>query len=165
MDIFQAIKPKISKRYLLFIAALVWTFAGGMLLYKGIFMFSVTKSLLGLRIIISIIGGILFYILLFSKISLKHVNRIIKLKIENPCLFSFFNVKSYVLMAIMITSGIFLRKSGIISPEYFSIIYISMGIPLFISAFRFYYYGINYTRFVNQFNIIFILIFFVVPIL
>lgn len=149
MNFIQSIKPKISKRYLLFIAAFVWTFAGGMLLFKGILLLCNFNSFLGLRIMISIIGGILFYLLLFAKISLKHARRIIELKNNNPCLFSFFNIKSYILMTIMITSGILLRSSGIISSEYLSIVYITMGIPLFFSAFRFYYFGIYYDQLIN----------------
>jgi len=152
VNFFQLLKPKIPKRYLFFVAALVWTFAGGMLLYKGISLLSNIKDFLLLKIIISSIGGILFYWLLFSKISLKHTNRIINLNIDKPCLFSFFDFKSYILMTIMITSGILLRKSEILSPEYLAILYITMGIPLFLSSLRFYYYGINYKTIINKRN-------------
>ena len=90
------------------------------------------------------------YMLLFSKISLKHTKRILSLKSEKPCAFSFFNFKSYILMTVMISSGIFVRKSGILSPDYLSLIYITMGIPLFLSAFRFYYNGIFYPRIIHK---------------
>jgi hypothetical protein len=46
---------------------------------------------------------------------------------------------SYILMSLMITAGISLRKSGILPPLYLSVIYVTMGIPLFFSSFRFYY--------------------------
>lgn len=150
MNYIQKFKPKIPKRYLLFIAAIVWTFAGGMLLFRGISLLNDIKDFLWLIITISIIGGVFFYIALFSKISLKHTKRIIDLVIEKPCMFSFFNIRSYVLMAIMITSGILIRKSGIILPKYLSIIEITMGIPLFLSSIRFYYYGIYYHELINK---------------
>ncbi len=42
-------------------------------------------------------------------------------------------------MALMVTAGITLRKSGIIPPVFLSVIYVTMGIPLFVSSFKFYY--------------------------
>lgn len=150
MNLLQTLKPSIPRRYLLFVAGIVWTLAGGMLLYKGISLFRIYRELLWLKIMISIIGGGLFYLLLFSKISLKHAWRIINLKNENPCVFSFFNIRSYIMMAIMITSGIILRKSGIISPEYLSVLYVTMGIPLFLSALRFFYYEIYYRTVIHK---------------
>ena len=145
-NLIQSLKPDLPKRYLLLIAALVWTLAGGILLFKGGSIFMHYHSLFWLRLICSSIGGVLFYILLFSKISFKHASRIINLKHEYPCAFSFFNLKSYILMTLMITLGIWLRKSGFLGPEYLSVLYITMGIPLFLSAFRFYYYGIFYDQ-------------------
>ena len=50
-------------------------------------------------------------------------------------------------MTIMITSGILLKKLNIISPEPLSVIDATMGIPLLMSAFRFYYVGIYYRQF------------------
>lgn len=141
MNLLQTLKPSVPKRYLLIVAALVWTVAGGMLLFKGISLFFKYPESSGLKISISIIGGGLFYLLLFSGISNKHIKRILNIKIDRPCLFSFFNVRSYVLMTIMISSGILLKKFGVLSQEYISIVDVTMGIPLFLSAFRFYTHG------------------------
>jgi hypothetical protein len=148
-NFIQSLKPELPRRYLLFIAALVWTFAGGMLLYKGGTIFLEYNHLFWSRLICSAIGGLLFYLLLFSKISFKHTRRIVNLKNDNPCAFSFFDLKSYIVMTVMITSGILLRKSDLLAPEYLSILYITMGIPLFLSAFRFYYYGIFYDEVID----------------
>jgi len=143
MNLLQALVPRIPKRFLLFVAAMVWTFAGGMLLFRGLMLFRGSEHY-WLRLIISITGGFLFYRFLFSRISKKHTTRIRGLSHERPCLFSFFNIKSYILMSIMITAGITLRKSGIIPQDYLSVLYVTMGIPLFISAFRFYFAGAVY---------------------
>ena len=150
MGFFESIKPKLPKRYLLFIAGVVWTFAGGMLLTKGIGLLSAELHYLWIKLVIATVGGIAFYLLLFSKISLKHAKRILGLKHEFPCLFSFFNFTSYGLMAVMISGGILIRKTGIISPEYLPVFYITMGIPLFLSAIRFYNYGIRYSELVGK---------------
>jgi hypothetical protein len=146
MSLILTLKPGIPKRYLLFVAGMVWTFAGGMLLFKGISIFKNYQDLLWLKITGSTITGILFYLFLFSKISVKHIRRIFGLDIDRPCLFSFFNLKSYIIMSVMITSGIVLRKFEVISLNYLSILYVTMGIPLFISAFRFYYYGLFFHK-------------------
>ena len=146
MNFIQVLKPSIPRRYLLLVAAIVWTFAGGMLLFKGISLFYKFPVYLALKVPISVVGGSLFYLLLFSRISNKHIKRILNIQIDRPCLFSFFTVRSYVLMSIMISSGIMLKKFGVISPEYLSIVDVTMGIPLFLSAFRFYIEGIAHIK-------------------
>jgi hypothetical protein len=144
--IFQALKPGIPKRYLLFVAALVWTFAGGMLFFRGFPVLVDYPHLLWLKIVISIIFGLIFYAVLFDRISSKHTQRILKMEIGRPCLFSFFNFKSYLMMALMITMGVTLRKTGIVPLQYLSAFYVTMGVPLSLSAIRFYYNGIFYKR-------------------
>jgi hypothetical protein len=139
MHWIKRLTPRIARRYLYVVAALVWTFAGGMLLFRGILLFMEDDYLIWFRLTISLIAGLLFYRLLFSKISRKHIFRLDAMLLEKPCLFSFFNIRSYILMSIMITAGISLRKSGILTPVYLSVIYVTMGIPLFISSLRFYY--------------------------
>jgi hypothetical protein len=131
--------PRVPRTYLLLIAALVWTFAGGMLLLRGYSTLLAYPDFFGFKILGCGVGGLIFFKLLFFKISGKHVLRIQSLVPDNPCLFSFFNLRSYLMMTIMITTGITLRKTGVISPEYLSLVYITMGIPLLMSSFRFYY--------------------------
>jgi hypothetical protein len=130
--------PSVSKRYLFLVAALVWTFAGGMLLYRGFTINHPLPSHWKVEFFGCTMAGLLFFILLFNRISAKHVLRIKSLPIEYPVIFSFFNLKSYLMMFSMITIGITLRKTGAVSPEYLSFMYITMGIPLLMSSFRFY---------------------------
>ncbi len=146
MKFYDIITPRVSKRILLFIAAIAWTVAGGILLTRGIIMAMNSPNNVKYILGGSTIGGILFFILLFSHISRKHTDRILKMKIQKPYAFSFFNIRSYILMTIMISGGILLRLSGLVSQAVLCILYITMGIPLFLSAFRFYYTGIFYNR-------------------
>ncbi len=148
---FRKIKPGVPKRYLMFMAAFVWTFAGSMLLYKGAVFLRQSPAHIWVKIGICTISGVLFYWAMFSKISLKHSRRIIKLEKEKPCILSFFSLKSYILMSGMILMGITLRKSGILPVSYMAIIYITMGIPLSISAFRFYYFAFNFEKMSKRF--------------
>jgi hypothetical protein len=151
MDFINIFKPAIPKRGLLFIAAIVWTFAGLLLLYKGFIYFVQCKEYLMIKIFASCLFGALFYLFLFSKISTKHVRRIFTHKSEKPCVFAFFNIRSYILMSVMITSGILIRKYEVLSPEYLPILYVSMGIPLLLSSFKFYYFGIKYPKCLDRF--------------
>jgi hypothetical protein len=143
-------KPAIPKRYLLFVAAFVWTFAGGMLLTRGFLLLVLFPRLLWVKIICSLTSGIVFFVLLFSKVSQKHTQRILNMEMEYPCAFSFFSFRSYVMMALMISMGITLRKTAIVPLEYLSLFYVAMGMPLLMSAFRFYYNGINYKKVVGR---------------
>jgi hypothetical protein len=152
VKLIQMLKLGTSKRILLFIAAFVWTFAGGMLLTRGILMMGINDDFLFTRIVICIVCGTLFYVILFSRISKKHVARIIQLTNNRPSIFSFFNLRSYLMMTFMISFGVILRKSGIVSPFYLSILYVTMGIPLLVSALRFYYSGINIIQLSEKIN-------------
>ena len=147
---FKTLIPHTTKRILLFIAAVVWTFAGTMLFTRGIGMMNINPDSFQIRFLISIISGALFYGVLFTRISKKHVNRIIQLVTERPVVFSFFDKKGYIMMVGMISLGIFLRTSGIVSPFYLSVLYVTMGIPLFISSLRFYYSGICYSSVIKK---------------
>lgn len=143
---FDFLTPRVPRTWLLFIAALVWTVAGGILLLRGYFYSLAKPEHLFLRTAACVMGGLAFYAVMFDKISKKHVFRITNLSIEKPCAFSFFNLRSYMLMTIMITAGITLRKSGVLAPQNLALIYVTMGIPLLMSSFRFYttFFRINF---------------------
>lgn len=145
-SILVRLKPGIPKRALLFVAGLVWTFAGGMLLYRGSRMMAVYSEYSWIKLLICMIAGVLFYYFLFDNISLRHTQRIQSLKADRPCTFSFFSWKSYGMMALMISVGVGLRASGLIPLNYLSMLYITMGIPLIISAIRFFWNGFIFKK-------------------
>jgi len=139
MNPFLNFKPSVSRHNLLLIAGLAWTTAGGILLWRGLDYEIRHSSHIWLNILAGVVIGVIFYLILFAKISLKHIKRIKGLTIPYPCAFSFFNIRSYILMMIMITAGIFLRNLELVNKEYLFTFYIGMAFPLLISAFRFYY--------------------------
>jgi len=108
--------PRLHKKYLFFIAALLWTFAGIMLFVRGLSLFTHSIHYFGLRIVVCLLAGSVFYLLMFAKLSVKHTQRIMDLKMDKPCLFSFFGIRSYLVMIVMITAGITVRKLGIVAP-------------------------------------------------
>lgn len=130
--------PKIQRSYLLLVAALAWTFAGSMLIWRGFTLNQDVPAYWWVEVALSIFLGLVFFQLLFNRISKKHVQRIQSMPEEKPSVFAFFNLKSYLMMFSMIAMGMTLRKTGIVSAEYLAVMYITMGIPLLMSSFRFY---------------------------
>jgi hypothetical protein len=127
--ILQKYKPSVSKRTLLLIAGLVWTTAGGILAGRGLNYFVQHGQYLGWRLAGGLVFGGLFYILLFAKISKKHIKRIKGFNIPYPCAFSFFNI--------------LLRSLDVINKAWLYNFYVTMGVPLLISASRFFYFWVT----------------------
>lgn|SRR5450830_906341 len=135
----EKIKPGVQKRTLLMIAGCAWSIAGGILISRSLIHLIGVNHLLAMELGIGIVFGSFFYLLLFARISKKHITRINLIEIDNPCFFSFFNFRSYLLMAIMISGGITLRLSGLVNQEIIYTFFLCMGIPLLVSAWRFFY--------------------------
>jgi hypothetical protein len=134
---------RISKRHLLFVAAIVWLVASGMLFWRGSVYFE-PRSGWRLEIAGAFIGGIFFFRLLFVGISSKHISRIVSLSKNKPYVFSFFSKRSYLLMILMISGGLLLRYSHVAPTYDLSYFYLFMGIPLFLSAIRFFNAWVRY---------------------
>ena len=143
------LKPGVPKRALLFVAGLVWTFAGGMLFRKGAAFLASSGDHLLLRYALAVPAGLILFAFAFSRISLKHIKRIHSIDIARPCVFSFFDLKGYVMMGIMISGGILLRELRLIDPVALSTFYLCMGTPLLISAARFFLAFALYGRIVR----------------
>jgi hypothetical protein len=72
----------------------------------------------------------------FSQIVEKNIKRIRKLP-EWPCLFAFQAWKSYLLIAVMISMGIFLRQSHFVPRYLLAVGYLGMGSALLWGSFRY----------------------------
>jgi hypothetical protein len=138
--------PTVPKRYLLLVAGLVWTFAGAMLFARGSAWLLQHGDHLIARYAIALAGGLAFFAALFSRISLKHVARIRAMDIVRPSVFSFFDSKAYMMMALMIAGGVLMRTLGLIEPSILFTFYVCMGTPLLLSALRFYHSFAAYGR-------------------
>jgi len=139
MDFLKYFSCIVRKRFLLLEAAIIWTFAGGILLFRGSSMLTASTGYSWLKIISCLGCGLLFFRFVFSKISRKHIYRIKNLYGEFRMFHEFFSSKSYLMMLVMISLGIFLRITLIVPVASLSLAYITMGIPLLLSSFRFYH--------------------------
>lgn len=138
MTLIEKYKPAVKKRTLLCVAGFAWIIAGSILIVRALVMLVKFHHNFIPELLLGILLGTTFYVFLFTKISKKHITRISLIKADFPCFFSFFNYKSYILMIIMITTGIILRKTNVINAEYLYTFYLAMGLPLIFSAFRFF---------------------------
>ena len=104
------IKTSVTKKELLIMAGILWIFAGSMVMKIGIesyFRLNI-RALYYTPIIIGVF--LLFYFEVFSKLVNKNFKRIGRLKDDERKIYSFMDKKSYLIMAIMMTSGILIRR-------------------------------------------------------
>jgi hypothetical protein len=150
--ILHKLNPKVPKRALLFIAALVWGYAAQKIIVIGVRLYKISNLHFWHIILISIPVYLLFHYFVFNKIILKHTRRIVNKPNPKHCLFSFFDWKSYLIMAFMITLGISVRKYMLLPANFIAEFYIGLGMAIGTSAIYLLYYGIRYGYSVNKFS-------------
>lgn len=132
-----------NKRALFIIGGLLWTFAGVRVFTLGFSdLFNSAQNPYS-YLLLSVIVYLIFYNFIFSKMVSKHVKRIIEKARDKYCIFSFFDVKGYIIMAIMITGGITIRNLGIINPVYLGSFYLGLGGALATSGIMYFLSGVN----------------------
>ena len=124
---------KVKRDNLLIIAGVVWVVAGVNILIIGINSYFEASDLPWWAIMLMLLGsaGVLaIFHIMFGKLVKKHVSRIrgYKKVRQNPLLF--FDVKSYLIMAFMITFGVALRVSGIVPGWIIASFYTVLGVAL-----------------------------------
>ena len=131
MKLIKDLVVSVNDRILFIIGGLLWTFAGARIFTLGYGdLFNNSQNP--------------FSYFIFSKMVKKHLKRIIDSAKEKYCIFSFFDIKGYVIMAIMIAGGITIRSSGIINPVYLGSFYLGLGGALATSGVMYFLSGINY---------------------
>ena len=130
---------KVKKRTLLLIACLVWGIAGFNILRIGILAYRPYISVL--NVILSLLVFAIFQTFIFGRLVKKHTQRILDYEEEKQYFFNFFDGKSFLIMAVMMTGGIYLRVSGL-GPEHFiAVFYSGLGAALLLAGILF---GKNY---------------------
>lgn len=132
---------KVRKINLLAIASLVWMIAGFNILRIGVSSYKNNVTILGIGISITVF--LLFWFKVFSKLVKKHTKRIINFEEEKQLFFKFFDKKSFMIMAFMMTFGIGLRVSNILDPKYIAQFYTGLGTALTLAGVLF---GINFLK-------------------
>lgn len=138
---------KVSKNTLLAIACLVWAAAGFNILRIGVLAYPNYLSIINYGL--SFIVFAIFYIFIFSKLVKKHTSRIIAYT-EKQFFLKFFDVKSFAIMAFMMTGGILLRTSNLAPERFIAVFYTGLGGALFLAGILFGYNFLKYCFFTKN---------------
>lgn len=127
-------KPlQVKKNNLLVIAALVWIAAGVNILHIGIDAFAEGYASI-LNEALSLLVGLVFWFGVFYRLTVKHTERITNYEQQNQYFWHFFDVKSFIIMAVMMTGGIALRVSGIVPSVFIAVFYTGLGAALTLAG-------------------------------
>lgn len=132
---------KVKKNTLLLIACFVWTAAGFNILRIGIMAYASYLSLLNIILSAAVFG--IFQYFIFGRLVKKHTKRISDYEEEKHFFLKFFDLKSFIIMAFMMTGGIYLRTSGLGPERFIAVFYSGLGASLFLAGILF---GINYLK-------------------
>lgn len=130
-------KPfQVKKQNLLIIAALVWVAAGANILHIGLEAYA-EGYVTTLNEVLSVAVGLVFWFGTFYKLTKKHTQRITNYEEQHQYFWHFFDLKSFIIMAIMMTGGIALRVSGIAPSVFIAIFYTGLGFALALAGILF----------------------------
>lgn len=129
----------VSKKSLLGIASLVWMIAGFNVLKIGIDAYIDYVSLI--NVILSFIVFSMFWYLVFYKLVIKHTYRIRNFKQAKQYFWKFFDIKSFIVMAVMMTGGIMIRIFQLLPKQFIAVFYSGLGSALLLAGLLF---GYNY---------------------
>lgn len=129
---------KVSKNTLLLIACLVWGLAGFNILKIGVNAYS--NFLSPINFALSLAVFVIFQVFIFGKLVKKHVSRINAYKENKQFFLNFFDVKSFIIMAFMMTFGIVLRATNIAPERFIAVFYTGLGSALALAGLLFGYH-------------------------
>lgn len=126
----------VKKRTLLAIAGIVWIIAGINVSRVGI----IAYLLMGKISIHPFLSLLVFAIFgaMFFQMSKKHLSRIRLYKERTRPFWHFFDLKSYLIMVFMMSLGIWLRSSSLVSSEFIAVFYTGLGFALILAGISFW---------------------------
>lgn len=134
------LNPAVDKKILVFLAGSMWCGVGVMLVRFAVSWLTVFHQ----RSICYVAGVLLampIHFFGFRKIAGKNINRLMPFS-GKKCIFSFMTWKSYLIVLVMVSTGIALRHSAI-PKNYLSILYLGIGGALFLSGLRYFRFFID----------------------
>ena len=132
----------IKNKYLLLIAAIVWLIAGFNVLKIGVETYINYVTVINL--LLSLVVFLTFWIMVFSKLVKKHTLRISSYESEKQWFYLFFDLKSFIIMAIMMTMGIVIRYYALLPDVFIAVFYTGLGSALALAGILFM---VNFMRF------------------
>jgi hypothetical protein len=132
----EKFKPAVDKKILVLLAGTMWCGIGILLMSYAVYWLSSFSGKMQLFYgFAGFVTAMPIHHFGFLKIADKNLSRLLPIT-EKKCLFSFMTWKSYLIVPVMVSMGIFLRHSSI-PKQFLSIIYNGIGLGLFLSGFRY----------------------------
>lgn len=132
---------KVKRNTLLLIACLVWTAAGFNILRIGLLAYPAYRGIV--NYLLTALVFAVFQIFIFGKLVKKHTSRIRAYQEERLFFLKFFDGKSFAIMAMMMTVGIWLRSSGFAPERFIAFFYTGLGASLLLAGLLF---GFNFGK-------------------
>ena len=132
---------KVKRNTLLLIACFVWCAAGFNIFRIGVLAYPDYLGILNFAL--PLVVFVVFLLFIFGKLVKKHSARITGYEEERQFFFKFFDVKSFAIMAFMMTGGIALRSSGIAPERFIAVFYTGLGASLLLAGILF---GVNFIK-------------------
>lgn len=126
---------KVKKKTLLLIACAVWSVAGFNILRIGILSYSPYISVI--NILLSMAVFAVFQYFIFGRLVKKHTARIQNYEEERHFFMKFFDIKSFIIMAVMMSGGIYLRASSLAPERFIAVFYTGLGSSLLLAGILF----------------------------
>ena len=127
----------VKKRTLLAVAGCVWLIAGINVARLGILSYGKLPQVRALYMLLSLAVFCAFG-LMFFKMSIKHTKRIKGYEEEFRPVWHFFDLKAYIIMAVMMGGGIWLRASGLVPDVFIAVFYTGLGCALALAGVLFW---------------------------
>lgn len=142
LNVFRSWVMKVGKRSLVLISAIVWIMAGFNVLKIGIEAYRNYISVV--NVIGSIFVFMIFWNMIFKKMVDKNVVRIENMIGEKRNFWVFFDLKSFIIMAFMMTMGISLRVYSLVSEVFIAVFYSGLGTALGLAGVKYLYKFLNW---------------------
>lgn len=97
----------------------------------------------GINYLLSTLVFVVFQVFIFGKLVKKHTARIGAYEEEFHFFLKFFDKKSFAIMAVMMTGGIWLRSSGLAPERFVAFFYTGLGASLLLAGLLF---GRNFAK-------------------
>lgn len=125
----------VKNNTLLFIAGIVWVFAGFNVLRIGILSYTGYANLLNM--LYSLFVFLIFWFMVFKKLVTKHTRRIKDYNESRQYFWKFFDIPSFIVMTFMISAGIIIRAFNLLPDVIIAVFYSGLGTALFGAGINF----------------------------
>lgn len=132
---------KLKRNILLLLACLIWSAAGFNILRIGLMAYPAYRA--GINYLLSALVFVVFQVFIFGKLVKKHTARIGAYEEKFHFFLKFFDKKSFAIMAVMMTGGIWLRSSGLAPERFIAFFYTGLGASLLLAGLLF---GRNFAK-------------------